>query len=116
APDACSRASCFSAQTGRRSRGCRERRGAGFEKAGLEQAFLVFCLAVGAGDDAAADTHFSRTIGIEIQRADGDVEVHAQTGADVAQAASVDAAWLWLQFTDDLHGPHLRRAGDRAAG
>ena len=40
----------------------------------------------------------------------------APSNAEVADRAAVDAAARRLQLGDDLHRPHLRRAGDRAAG
>src|SRR5690606_39657056 len=49
------------------------------------------------------------------ERADRDVEVEVAVEADVADAPAVDAPPLRLELLDDLHRPHLRRAGDRAA-
>ncbi len=37
-------------------------------------------------------------------------------GAEIADAAGVDAALVLFQFVDDLHGPDFRRAGDGPGG
>src|SRR3546814_3744738 len=45
-----------------------------------------------------------------------DAGIHRAAGAEVADAAAVDATPLRLQLLDDLHGAHLGRAGDGAGG
>src|SRR5208282_1985634 len=45
-----------------------------------------------------------------------DAGVHFTPSAEIADAAGVDAALVLLQFVDDLHRPHFRRAGDGAGG
>ena len=37
-------------------------------------------------------------------------------GGEIADAAGIERALLLLQFVDDLHGAHFRRAGHRAGG
>ena len=51
-----------------------------------------------------------------IEAADGDAEVQVAAEAEVAHRPGVGAPAGGLQFLDDLHGPHLGRAGDRARG
>ena len=50
------------------------------------------------------------------ERPDDDAGVHRPSGAQVADRAAVDPTAGGLQLGDDLHRPHLWRAGDRAAG
>ena len=70
---------------------------------------------LGIGDDAAADAHLARAAG-EHHGADRHVELGVAGRRDMADGAGIDAARTRLELADDLHGAHLGRAGDRAAG
>src|SRR5207253_11243439 len=54
--------------------------------------------------DAVADHHCPQ----------GDAGVHVAGEVDVADGAAVGSAAVRLEFVDDLHGPHFRRAAERA--
>ena len=88
---------------------------ASISAARLVQRLPVLQLGIGVGDDAAAGLEVypppERQIG-----ADHDAGVHRAGGAEIADRAAVHAPPRRLQLGDDLHGPDLGRAGDRAAG
>ena len=53
---------------------------------------------------------------LDDQRADRDRRVEVAGEVDVADDSGVRAAFRRLELVDDLHRPHLRRAGDRPGG
>ena len=47
---------------------------------------------------------------------DGDAQSEVAVRGQAAHRAAVSASFLIFQFIDDLHGPDLWRAGNRARG
>src|SRR5690606_8132994 len=76
---------------------------------------LVFGLAVGVGDYAAAAPATDLAV-LGQQATDGDRAVHFAAHIQVQQRAAIQRAARRLQFVDDLHGTYLRCAGNRATG
>src|SRR6185312_11807568 len=66
-------------------------------------------------DHAAGGLHVQFAV-LDDGGADGDGEVRLVVPAPVADRAAVDAALDGLEFGDDLHRAHFRRAGQRAGG
>ncbi len=70
---------------------------------------------IAVGDDAGARLHIDAAV-LDEGRAQNDAAVHLAIGREIADAAAVGAALFLLEFVDDLHGAHLRRARQRARG
>src|SRR5437660_5992610 len=85
------------------------------KRARLVLRLLPFGLRIGIGHDARGGLHV-KPAGFDHRGADGDGDIHVAVEAEVADRAAVDAAFHWLEFVDQLHRAHLRRAGDRAGG
>src|SRR3989441_11640228 len=81
----------------------------------LVERLPVLRLRVRVRHDAAADREVGR-LADDGRGADRDVPIDGAIPGDVADRARVHAAAVWLEPLDDLHGPRLRCAGDRAAG
>ena len=82
---------------------------------GLVQRLLV----LGAGDAVVDDAAAGLDVGglaLEDQGPQGDAGVHVAGEVDVADGAGVGPALGRLDLVDDLHGPDLGSAGDRAGG
>src|SRR6267143_6161116 len=75
----------------------------------------ILRLRVRVRHDAAADCEVRR-LADHGRGADRDVPVDGAIPGNVADRARVHAAAVRLEPLDDLHGPRLRSAGDRAAG
>ncbi len=88
-------------------------RGCG-EELGFEQALAKFLVCIGVNDDAAADAHRA-IFAVELKRADGDIE-DGLPRREKADGACIDAARRFLDPGRQLHGAHLGRSGDGAAG
>ena len=83
------------------------------QRLGLVAALLVLRLGVAVGDDTAARLHDQGAV-LDQPGAQRDAGIHAAVGGEVADAAAIESAPLGFQLVDDLHRPHLRRAGDGA--
>src|SRR5690349_3595203 len=81
----------------------------------LVPALLVLLCRVGIEDDAGAGLDVGGSV-LDQNRADRDAHVKVAGVAEEADGAGVTASPGWLEFVDDLHGPHLRRAGHGAGG
>src|SRR3970040_1843519 len=88
--------------------------GAG-QRAPLFAAFLVLALGGRIRDHAAAGLDINLAI-LEDGGPERDAGVHLAVGAEIADAAGVDAAPLRFELLDDLHRPDLGRARDGAGG
>src|SRR5579872_3577827 len=81
----------------------------------LVGAFAVFVVGRRIVDDSGAGLHMHLAV-LDHRGAQHDAGVHLAGGAEIADAAGIDAALVLLQFVYDLHRPYLRRAGDGAGG
>ncbi len=61
------------------------------EELTLEQTFLELGVGLGVGDDAGADAHLA-AVRVDVERADGDVELGVAVRRDMADGAGIDAA------------------------
>jgi hypothetical protein len=82
---------------------------------GLVLRFLPLGSRVGIGDDAGASLHMQLAV-LDDGRTDRDRQIHIPIEAEVTDRTGVDAALDRFKFVDDLHRPHLWRAGDGSGG
>src|SRR5579864_8633882 len=83
------------------------------QRGGLEQALAVLRVRIGVRGDTAAAAEPDPVV-MELEGADGDVELEPGDRAAVSDRAGVDLPGRCLQLTDDLQGADLRGAGDRS--
>src|SRR5215471_14915376 len=85
------------------------------QRLGLVDAFLLLERGIGVGDNAGPGLHVHDAV-LDQGGAQHDAGVHLAGGREIADRTGIDAALFLLQLVDDLHRPHLRRAGDSAGG
>jgi hypothetical protein len=83
------------------------------QRTGLEQALPVLLVVDRVRDDAAAAAQ-PHPATVELEGADGDVQLEPGQGAAVSDGAGIDLSWRRLKLMDDLDRPHLRGAGHRS--
>src|SRR3954469_15264950 len=83
------------------------------DRLGLVDGLLVLVVGLGVGHGAAAGLDVGGAV-LDDDRADVDAGVQARRGAEGPDRAAVAAALDGLELVDDLHGPHLGRAAQRA--
>src|SRR5207248_664365 len=82
--------------------------------ASLVQRLVVLLVRIRVGDDTPAGAEINVT-GHGEHGADRNAAVERPRHAPVADRPAVHAALRWFELGNDLHRPHLRRAGYRAA-
>ena len=82
---------------------------------GLVDGLLVFLFGDGVVNDAGAGLD-GEAAALELERTDGDGQIHVAGVGEVAHRAAVDAAGTVLQLVDQLHRADFRRAAESAGG
>src|SRR6266849_7029001 len=85
----------------------------GQEGAGFVDAFLIFAIGSGIGNDSSASLHIRDAVFYH-HGAQRDAGVQITSKIQVQHASGIDAAAGTLQLFDNFHGAHFGRTGDGA--